>query len=335
MAHQLDISKKGKARMAYNWHRGTPWHKLGVPVDGDSSVTEILQACGANYEVQIRPLIIPDPDNPDRMMETDQQYTFRVDPDTGHNEWLGTTGLDYRVIQDRTTLEVALKVAGLNPDHPVVDVAGLLDRGRRFFATIPLPDYILDPDGIADRIINQMVVSNGHNGSHAFNMANGGVRAVCANTVQYAQHRAARQVSIRHTKAAADIPLSYIRRQMGFLQSGAAEFEAMMWEMHGKPAGWTTVETMAEVFWPAKDDPTQRQQTIRDNRLATLEELWAVEAGRVGQTGWAAFNTLQGFFQHEQGNSGDRESVARLNRSVDGGGYAKSVARAAELVLAR
>ena len=50
MAHNLDSTRGGKVRMAYADHE-VPWHRLGTPMKGLQTASEMLLAADADYVV--------------------------------------------------------------------------------------------------------------------------------------------------------------------------------------------------------------------------------------------------------------------------------------------
>ena len=50
MAHNLEITKDGRAKMAYA-DREVPWHRLGVPMTGLQTVEAMLAAAEADFDV--------------------------------------------------------------------------------------------------------------------------------------------------------------------------------------------------------------------------------------------------------------------------------------------
>ncbi len=56
MAHELEITASGEARMFYAGE--TPWHRLRTKVEKELTAAAAIRLAGLNWEVQKRPLYI-------------------------------------------------------------------------------------------------------------------------------------------------------------------------------------------------------------------------------------------------------------------------------------
>lgn len=336
VAHEIEVTADEQASFAYSSQIGSAWHKLGVALPGLSNVDEILAACRGDYEVTKHRVVVEDPDVNGRLMPTDAWYTMRTSPTWfdskagefkgGDNEVLGVVGGDYRVIQNRTVVELGLALADMTPDQPGVDCAGVLQNGRRFFVTIPLPPLVIDPKGINDVHGRNLVATTGHDGRHSLQVVNSITRAVCANTVAWALRGSTQQVKIRHTGRVGDSVAS-VKSKLGLLLSADEEFQLIAEQLLGQEASWSLVERIHDRLWPLKPRASQRSNTLRDRRLSTLEELWVSDrnSGGVGPNRWAALNTFTEYFEHQARIKGKDTTSARAERAVTSDRFAERV----------
>jgi hypothetical protein len=167
MAHELEINENGTARFAYAIGGGVPWHRLGVPLEGLQTVEAILAAAGADYDVHLTRVAAVDEDGNfivDKygkpIIIDDSRATIRDNGDGTFNG-LSTVGTRYVVKQNKEVAQRALAVVGASEGEAVVDTAGVLQDGRRFFMTIDLGSLVIDPMGVNDRIARYLVVSTG------------------------------------------------------------------------------------------------------------------------------------------------------------------------------
>lgn len=338
MAHDLEITPSG-ASMAYASFKGTPWHQLGTPLDGLSDVPTILQAAKADYEVNLQPGTMPNPDVPGESLPVEGVFhTFRRRPIELSNEGeltggdiqvLGTVGSAYKVIQNRQALDLALDLAQQSTDAKVVDTAGVMDDGRRFFAYIPGETLTLDPNGVADKIASGMGIVTGHDGGTSLQIVMSKTRIVCRNTAEAAL-RSKTKVTIRHTKGA-QVSMNEARRILGLRINQNEEFEAIANELLGTFATFGKVESISDRLWKFdKNDTTDRQLASRNRRVAKLHELWTSDTnvGAVGQNGWAAWNTLTEYMDHH--TRGDSDTLAA--RAVMGGMASEKRSAVAQLL---
>lgn len=328
MAHMIETTSDGVASFAYSQQIGTAWHRLGRPMDGLSTIDEILVAARADYDVSVHPIEVQDPDDPTRMMETDRAFTMRrrpivIDDDGvsgGDNHVLGIVGKGYPVFQNREVLEATLRLLatpewqamyGDIDSAKFIDCAGVLRDGKEFFATIPLPAIVLDPDGVADGVARNLVIATGHDGRTAWRSVNTGTRGVCKNTVEWAMEDRHRVVTIRHTSQI-DVPTIDVKHTLGVVLTADEKFQEIAYQMLGADASWATVERMADKLWPRKDGESDRVKNKRDARLTTLQGLWESpkNSGGVGSNNWAVFNTFSEYLEHHAPTRLDRNERA-------------------------
>lgn len=328
MAHNLELTGDGNASFAYSAEHGDPWHRLGTPVDGLSTVTEILVAARADFEVHKTKLATPDPTGGDRLLDTGKSYTWRnrpiwIDAETdelrgGEPHVLGIVGDDYPVIQNGDVAHLGRRLIDALPGDRIVDCAGVLDDGRRFFMTIPLDDVVLDPNGVADRHTRNLVLTTGHNGRYALQAVHGVTRAVCENTVQAALQYSDWCVSIRHV-GTFDPDVVELRPMLGLAERGGARFEEVATTLLSVPAGFDDVVKVHDKLWsPETPEMSDRAVSLRSGRLQTLSELWSSETnvGAVGANRWAALMTFSEYFEHRQSFAGMKSSGARSERAT-------------------
>lgn len=348
MAHNLEITADKTASFAFSQQIGSAWHNLGTPLDGLSTAEEILAACRGDYTVSKHKILAEDPMVPGRMMETDRFMTVRQRPVVidsngvtgGENHVLGVVGSQYEVIQNQEALELALGLVtdvadrfGFDIDAAagLVDCAGVLRDGKQFFATIPLPPVVLAPNDQADLHGRNLVVTTGHDGGTALQLVNSYVRAVCANTVDWALRSSERAVSVRHTRNA-DTRIVEAKSQLGLLLDAEEEFKKIALELMGSECSFAAVEGIANLLWPTPEvGETDRQRENREVRMATLREIWEGDTavGAVGSNRWAAFNTLSSYFEHRQPTS-----MNRSERAVVDGAFGVNLHRVGQLLLA-
>lgn len=338
MAHQLEQTPDGRTSFAYSSTYGSAWHRLGVRLEGLQGLDEILTAARADYVVHKSKLVTPDPrvvtDDPlesygaESIIDSGQWFTWRERPRRRNTDGqaigteaqvLGVVGKDYHTVQNRALGKLAFALIGEMPDSDAADCAGVLNDGRRFFMTLPLPPLVVDPDGIADVHNRFLVATTSHDGRYSVQLVNSITRAVCANTVDAALRKATRLFTIRHTRSA-DIAISQAKKQLGLLLSADEQFEVTAMDLLRLDASWSTVEKVANILWPKPDpaDSSQRQRTNHERRLQALSSIWTSPTGSagVGQNGWAAFNTLSEYLEHRSPLNGRDTPKNRARRMI-------------------
>ena len=322
MAHDLEMNDKGEARFAYAKGGGIPWHRLGVAMDGLQTVDAMLEAANADYTVKLTRVAAVDEDgnfitdiHGRPIIIDDSRATIRDNGDGTFNG-LSTVGTRYVVKQNREVAERALAVVGASEGEAVVDTAGVLSEGRRFFMTLDLGSLVIDPMGVNDRIARYLVVSTGHDGVWPVRYANTDIRAVCANTVRLAVQNAERVFVARHTKNI-DSAFDDAREVLRISVDWASNFKKMAEEMLSikvaKDSG--RVDKVLNSVFPVKKDETERQRNNRERQNMIIRAIYDNEknAGGFGYNGWSLYNAVGEYLDHHREAEIDERAIASLD----------------------
>ena len=321
MAHRLEITKSGIAKMAYA-DREIPWHRLGTRMSGLQTAGEMLSASQADFDVVTTAVAAVDANgefirNPNGkpVIIDDSRATVRVNLD-GSFDGLATVGTRYVVQQNKECLESALAVVGASNGDAVVDTCGVLDGGREFFASIDLGSLIIDPAGINDKIERYLLVRNGHDGKTAITFANTSIRAVCKNTVIAGMMNAQRVFTARHTRNA-ETAMEEAQEVLKISTAWASSFQAAAKKMISinMPASSKNFSSLIETVFPEKPKETERQRKNREQILSTVRALYDNErnAGGFGYTGWSAYNAIVEYLDHYRDADSDERALASMS----------------------
>lgn len=321
MAHKLEMTKSGKAKMAYA-DREIPWHRLGTPMAGLQTAEAMLAAAQADFDVVTTAVAAVDAEgnfirNPDGspVVIQDSRATVRVNPD-GTFDGLATVGTRYVVQQNRDCVESALAVVGASSGDAVVDTCGVLDGGREFFASIDLGGLIIDPKGINDKIERYLLVRNGHDGKTAITFANTSIRAVCKNTVIAGQREAQRVFTARHTRNA-DTVIEEAQEVLKISTAWAASFQVVANKMLSIPLHSSSPKftKYLDLLFPEKKDETSRQKKNRETIIGTVRAVYENErnAASCGYNGWAAYNAVVEYLDHYREVDANERALASMN----------------------
>lgn len=324
MAHELEIIN-GEASMAYTAENGTPWHRLGTPVNGLGSIDDMLAASKGDYEVRKSPTYILDEETGEPIAVDGRCATWRREPiyfdadgqpQGGNVQTLGSVSESYQIIQNRTAVEFAYSILDEAADAERIDTMGVLQDGRTFFASIPLPDQEIDPDGVNDRFKRHLAVVTSHDGTRALTVVNSRVRVVCMNTVQAAE-RSGSAFRMRHTRNV-ESTMGQVRRMLALTAKADDDFERVALDMLATPSSLGKVIAASDKIysWDATT-ASPAGVTIRDERNDKLTELWgsAKNSEGYGNNAWAAWNTLVEYFDHHTRGS---ETVRLERQALDG-----------------
>lgn len=340
MAHELELREDGTAKFAYAVTGGHPWHMLGTPMKGLSTIDAMLVAAEANYEVKLAKVaaiddygnILRNPDGTPVMLN-DSRATIRANID-GSFDGIATVGTRYTVKQNVEVAERALAVVGASRGDAVVDTAGVLLNGARFFMTLDLGSLVIDPAGVNDKIARYLVVSTGHDGVWPVRYANTDIRAVCNNTVRMGLSKAQRLFVARHTRNIESV-LDDAQKVLEISTEWAAEFSRMAEQMLRipVPSSSNSVDKVLNTVFPEKSGETERQKGNREKQQMMVRSIYHSEknAAGYGYNAWSLFNAIGEYLDHHR----EAEPADRAIASMDDNGWVtKSKLVAQEAVLA-
>jgi phage/plasmid-like protein (TIGR03299 family) len=289
MAHELELID-GQASFAYNRHNGNPWHRLGTPMDGLGTADEMLAAANADYTVSTAPIYVLTPDG----FQESATHKATIRPVADGTQTLGIVGAGYQVMQNREALVSALTIVGAAEDA-VVDTAGVLFGGRRFFAYIDLGTLVIDPLGINDRITRGLGVLTAHDGTMSLTYAMSNVRWVCNNTVTCGIARAERVFRARHTENMTD-RVQEARKVLGVSVGWAEKFQKAAEQLNATPGGMPVLEATVKHLWDPAEADTARKQKNWDERFEQIVSLYngPTNAGGFGHTAWVRVQRRRG-----------------------------------------
>lgn len=321
MAHEIEQSKNGEARIAWSDSQ-IPWHRLGVPMKGLQKAEDMLVAARAGFEVRISKVAAVDEDgnlivNPDGspVIVEDSRATIRVNED-GSYDGLATVGTRFAVHQNREVLGRALEIVGASKGDAVMDVVGVLDHGREFFATIDLGALVIDPLGVNDSIKRYLIVRNGHNGKVPITYANTDIRAVCKNTVRLGLRDASGIYKARHTPSS-DVSVEDARIVLGMSVEWSTNFKIMAERMLAinVPASSGRMDRVINKVFPAKTAETDRMRKNRDETIALVRGLYENErnAAGFGENGWSVYNAIVEYLDHYRGGTADERALTSMD----------------------
>ena len=309
MSHELELIN-GDASFAFNSKRGLPWHRLGVSMDGDQDAHTMLRAANADYQVVLTPATTQHPGTGETMVIEDNFVTGRFSPHTGEYEtWAPVKGR-YAVVQNEEVLEKALAVVGSSMGDAVIDTLGVLNDGKRFFATINMEDLVIDPLGVNDVIKRNLVVESSHDGTTPIRYINTDVRAVCANTVRFAKMSAQSMFTARHTTNVAN-KLAEAGLVLGISNEWAVAFKAEAEELLAASVSDFDISRVMDDIWPEKKADTDRKARTRDENIVSVRSRLASHknAGGHGNNAWSLLQAITEHFDHGRGLDAEKAAI--------------------------
>ena len=286
---------------SYRTHSNPPWLSLGSKVSAHMTAAEMLQRGNADYEVFAMPVEVTNPATGATHRVKDRFVTGRFSPRTSELEAWEVVKGRYEIIQNEAVLAKALDVASVSNDDALVDVVGILNRGRKFFVVLDLGQLILDPDGIHDIIGRFIIVSSSHDGSSPVTYANTDVRAICGNTIRFGQLATPNVFTARHTtnvEERMDEATTVLSMSLEWNKTFTDEANRLM--SITLPVGGNHIDRVLDVVWPEKEADTDRKCHNRNNVVASVRNRFGSirNAKGFGRNGWSLLNAIGEHLDH-------------------------------------
>jgi phage/plasmid-like protein (TIGR03299 family) len=310
MAHELE-SVNGQT--AFASLRQPAWHGLGTVFQEEVNTNEMLKLAHLdNWDVRLEDVAIPE------NFESDKSYSFvtRTNPfDRTKNDVLGVVGERYVPLQNEDLFSFG---DNLLDGGGRWETAGSIKGGRVVFGSIALTDEIvLDPNGIADKIDNYLLINTSHDGSIAIQASITPVRVVCANTLNLAlssfkgKKDVKQTFKIRHTQTA-EGKIAVAREALGLAHKYIDEFSTIANEMIQKEITKAQFDKIVELAYPAPKGEDKKGSFKKYNgKIDLLQSIYVGDYNNtISGTAWGAFNALtERLDWYRNSRGGNNESI--------------------------
>jgi phage/plasmid-like protein (TIGR03299 family) len=309
MAHDLE-SVNGQT--AFASLRQPAWHNLGTVFQEEVNTAEMLSLAHLNdWNVRLEDVETPEGFN------SDKNYSFvtRTNPfDRSTNDILGVVGERYVPLQNEDLFSFG---DNLLDGGGRWETAGSIKGGRVVFGSIALTDSItLDPNGIADKIDNYLLINTSHDGSIAIQASITPVRVVCANTLNLAlsafkgKKDVKQTFKIRHTQTA-EGKIAVAREALGLAHKYIDEFSTMANEMIQTEITKAQFDKIVELAYPAPTKDAKGSQKKYDGKIDLLQSIYVGDYNNtISGTAWGAFNALtERLDWYRNSRGGNNESI--------------------------
>jgi phage/plasmid-like protein (TIGR03299 family) len=310
MAHDLETVN---GQTAFASLREPAWHGLGTVFQDEVDTTQMLELAHLNdWNVRLEDVETPEGFN------SDKNYSFvtRTNPfNREENDILGVVGERYVPLQNEDLFSFG---DNLLDGGGRWETAGSIKNGRVVFGSIALTNSItLDPNGVADKIDNYLLINTSHDGSIAIQASITPVRVVCANTLNLALSavtgkRAVKQsFKIRHTQTA-EGKISVAREALGLANVYIDEFSRLANTMIETEITKSQFDKIVELAYPTPKDETKKASITKHNgKIDLLQSIYVGDFNNtITGTAWGAFNALtERLDWHRNGRKGSNESI--------------------------
>jgi phage/plasmid-like protein (TIGR03299 family) len=309
MAHDLETVN---GQTAFASLRQPAWHGLGTVFENEVKTSEMLELAHLNdWNVRLEDVATPEGFN------SDKSYSFvtRTNPfDRDTNDILGVVGERYVPLQNEDLFSFG---DNLLDGGGRWETAGSIKGGRVVFGSIALTDSItLDPNGIADKIDNYLLINTSHDGSIAIQASITPVRVVCANTLNLAlssfkgKKDVKQTFKIRHTQTA-EGKIAVAREALGLAHKYIDEFSTMANEMIQTEITQAQFDKIVELAYPAPTKDAKGSQKKYDAKIDLLQGIYVGKYNdTISGTAWGAFNALtERLDWYRNSRGGNNESI--------------------------
>jgi phage/plasmid-like protein (TIGR03299 family) len=310
MAHELE-SVNGQT--AFASLRSPAWHGLGTVFQDEVNTNEMLSLAHLNdWNVRLEDVSIPDG------FASDKSYSFvtRTNPfDRTQNDVLGVVGERYVPLQNEDLFSFG---DNLLDGGGRWETAGSIKGGRVVFGSIALTDSItLDPNGVADKIDNYLLINTSHDGSIAIQASITPVRVVCANTLNLAlssfkgKKDVKQTFKIRHTQTA-EGKIAVAREALGLAHKYIDEFSTMANEMIQTEITKQQFDDIVALAYPAPKGEDKKGSFKKYNsKIDLLQSIYVGDYNNtISGTAWGAFNALtERLDWYRSSRGGNNESI--------------------------
>lgn len=328
------------------------------------TVSEAAEAVGANYEVKKHHMVaISDelfnaimngtPITEETLRQENIVSTHMATMREDNGNILGVVGSQYSVIQNEKALEfINMLTSGeINGNEkPVIETAGILDGGARFYMTAKMPSQICIP-GDKFGIDDYIVFTTSHDGSGSVQAFFSPVRVVCRNSLLYAMKTAKNKLMFKHT--------SRVNERMDWKKEENRRMAVQTLKMHDhfkeeflkdiiamqniKISGDTDITKFcAKLFADEGElnllakanynvDSVEELSTRKKNLIHSMEDTIVSSVGQNEHTnsGLWLFNGVTSYFQNVRKWKSQEEKFD----GIMGGDAARKVQRAHDLIL--
>ena len=291
MSHEVET-------MAYNMQE-TPWHGLGVPVDGTLSVPDMMKAAELDWKVKKQPMYILDAqgnpirvDNKQALVRTkdDQDSVLSVVSDS----WTPCQNTDafsvFEEYVDRS--ELSLETAGSLKGGKIVWGLAKINQSFEFLK--------------GDVTDNYLLLVNNHQFGKGIHVRSTPIRVVCNNTLSLSLGSASDVKASQNHRQSFNVDM--MKDAIGMAKEKLLNYSEMAKFMSQKQFEDEKFKEFLNQVFPGYGKSKDSQDLSRNAQLAydVVESQPGAEFGR--GSWWQAFNAVTYLADHQLG----RDSDARL-----------------------
>ena len=271
----------------------TPWHGLGVQVENDLSVEEMVAAAGIDWTVSKHPTFYRVGDNE---IETGK---FALIRDTD-NKFLSNVSDGWEPCQNVDAFSIFEEF--VERSELEMHTAGSLKDGRVVWGLAKMKEqFALFNDDVTEQYL---LLVNPHTFGNGIHVRSTPIRVVCNNTLSFALGKASEVQSTQNHRTVFDA--ERMKEAIGIAQDKLKKYEEMAIFLSSKRYNDQSFRNFLQQIFPnhtMKEDKKEDLSRNAQRAYDVVEEQPGAEFGK--GTWWQAFNSVSYLTDHELGRNQD------------------------------
>ena len=284
MAHMVET-------MAYAGE--VPWHGLGVKVNDDLTVDEMIEAAGLNWTVSKQPTFYR---IGDKEIATGK---FALIRDTD-KKFLSNVSDGWEPCQNRDAFSIFEEFVERNELE--MHTAGSLKDGQVTWGLAKMKDqFALFNDDVTEQYL---LLVNPHVFGQGIHVRSTPIRVVCNNTLSFALGKASEVTATQNHRAAFDA--ERMKEAIGLTRKKLQQYETMASFLASKRYNEEKFKEYLNVVFPNFSKKEEKQKELSRNAKRAFEIVETQPGAEFGKgTWWQAFNSVTYLTDHELGRNAD------------------------------
>jgi phage/plasmid-like protein (TIGR03299 family) len=284
MSHQVET-------MAYAGE--VPWHGLGVKVNDDLTVDEMIAAAGLDWTVSKQPTFYRIGD------EEISTGKFALIRDTD-KKFLSNVSDGWEPCQNRDAFSIFEEFVERNELE--MHTAGSLKDGQVTWGLAKMKDqFALFNDDVTEQYL---LLVNPHVFGQGIHVRSTPIRVVCNNTLSFALGKASEVTATQNHRAAFDA--ERMKEAIGLTRKKLQQYETMASFLASKRYNEEKFKEYLNVVFPNFSKKEEKQKELSRNAKRAFEIVETQPGAEFGKgTWWQAFNSVTYLTDHELGRNAD------------------------------
>lgn len=279
----------------------TPWHGLGVVLQEEVTVEEMIKAASLDWEVKLGDAYFYSQDDKGQQVlvkNPRHKIMYRAD----RNFVLDIVGTRYKPYQNKDVLQFFHNY--VEAGDMVLETAGSLDNGRMIWGLAKMNESF--KVGSEDTIENYLLLANPHQYGKAMIVKYTPIRVVCNNTLTYAINtHSDDNILLAHIREFNDAMKTEVATRIGLAQEKMKEFEE---ECNLMADIALTQNSVTEILLKTFVD--KQSEKPKDRVINIITDLYNGHAkgsslSVAKNNGWALFNAVTEYFDWHAGRTVD------------------------------